>query len=236
MSYGAVLKLCWRVVVQMTVGDLKAELLLELDVPLPLQRLLLKGKPLGDDTKLLREYGVVDGSSLTLQVKKEAKAKGGGGLERAKSAPVRAPAVGEPEPAFERSTTGPARNAQEAAAAKKAAEQDQAARACIGETYSALAAAAAANPAGSAGGVPDYQFEGGGADVQMELAAALEAMALQLPCLDPLLAAVDTALATEGEAQEGAVGALLAPLRSTGKALAALGSAVQNGAVLPAHR
>ena len=30
-----------------TVGDLKAELLLELDVPLPRQRLLLKGKPLG---------------------------------------------------------------------------------------------------------------------------------------------------------------------------------------------
>ncbi len=219
----------------MTVGDLKAELLLELDVPLPLQRLLLKGKPLGDDTKPLREYGIVDGSNLTLQVKKEPKAKGGGGVERTKSAPVSVPAVGEPEPALERSATGPARHAQEAAAAKKAAEQDQAARACIGETYSALAAAAA-TAAGSAGGVPDYQFEGGGADVQMELAAALEAMAAQLPCLDPLLAAVDTALATECGAQEPAVDALLAPLRSTGKAMAALGSAVQNGAVLPAQR
>ena len=95
------LKLCWCVMVQMTVGDLKAELLLELDVPLPLQRLLLKGKPLGDDTKLLREYGIVDGSNLTLQVKKEAKTKGGGGMERAKSAPVRAPPVGEAEPAGE---------------------------------------------------------------------------------------------------------------------------------------
>ena len=52
----------------MTVADLKAELLLELDVAVLVQRLLLKGKPLGDDAKPLREYGVVDGSNLTLQV------------------------------------------------------------------------------------------------------------------------------------------------------------------------
>lgn len=219
-------------------GDLKAELLLELDVPLPLQRLLLKGKPLADDKKLLREYGVVDGSNLTMQVKKEVKANAAGPLERAVSAPVlRAPAVGEPEPALGRSATGPASNAQAAAAANKAAEQDQAARAHIGETYSALAAAAAATPTGAAAGlhVPDYQFEGGGADVQTELGAALEAMAAQLPSLDPLLVAAGAALTAEGGAQDAALEALLAPLRSTGKALAALGSAVQNGAVLPAQ-
>ena len=217
-------------------GDLKAELLLELDVPLPLQRLLLKGKPLADDKKLLREYGVVDGSNLTMQVKKEVKANAAGPLERAVSAPVlRAPAVGEPEPALGRSATGPASNAQAAAATNKTAEQDQAARAHIGETYSALAAAAAATPTGAAGGLPDYQFEGGGADVQTELGAALEAMAAQLPSLDPLLVAAGAALTAEGGAQDPALEALLAPLRSTGKALAALGSAVQNGAVLPAQ-
>ena len=221
---------------QATVGDLKAELLLELDVPLPLQRLLLKGKPLADDKKLLREYGVVDGSNLTMQVKKEVKANATGPLERAVSAPVlRAPAVGEPEPALGRSATGPASNAQAAAATNKTAEQDQAARAHIGETYSALAAAAAATPTGAAGGLPDYQFEGGGADVQTELGAALEAMAAQLPSLDPLLVAAGAALTAEGGAQDPALEALLAPLRSTGKALAALGSAVQNGAVLPAQ-
>lgn len=221
---------------QATVGDLKAELLLELDVPLPLQRLLLKGKPLADDKKLLREYGVVDGSNLTMQVKKEVKANAAGPLERAVSAPVlRAPAVGEPEPALGRSATGPASNAQAAAATNKTAEQDQAARAHIGETYSALAAAAAATPTGAAGGLPDYQFEGGGADVQTELGAALEAMAAQLPSLDPLLVAAGAALTAEGGAQDPALEALLAPLRSTGKALAALGSAVQNGAVLPAQ-
>ena len=221
---------------QATVGDLKAELLLELDVPLPLQRLLLKGKPLADDKKLLREYGVVDGSNLTMQVKKEVKANAAGPLERAVSAPVlRAPAVGEPEPALGRYATGPASNAQAAAATNKTAEQDQAARAHIGETYSALAAAAAATPTGAAGGLPDYQFEGGGADVQTELGAALEAMAAQLPSLDPLLVAAGAALTAEGGAQDPALEALLAPLRSTGKALAALGSAVQNGAVLPAQ-
>lgn len=221
---------------QATVGDLKAELLLELDVPLPLQRLLLKGKPLADDKKLLREYGVVDGSNLTMQVKKEVKANAAGPLERAVSAPVlRAPAVGEPEPALGRSATGPASNAQAAAATNKTAEQDQAARAHIGETYSALAAAAAATPTGAAGGLPDYQFEGGGADVQTELGAALEAMAAQLPSLDPLLVAAGAALTAEGGAQDPALEALLAPLRSTGKALAALGSAVENGAVLPAQ-
>jgi hypothetical protein len=221
---------------QATVGDLKAELLLELDVPLPLQRLLLKGKPLADDKKLLREYGVVDGSNLTMQVKKEVKANAAGPLERAVSAPVlRAPAVGEPEPALGRSATGPASNAQAAAATNKTAEQDQAARAHIGETYSALAAAAAATPTGAAGGLPDYQFEGGGADVQTELGAAVEAMAAQLPSLDPLLVAAGAALTAEGGAQDPAREALLAPLRSTGKALAALGSAVQNGAVLPAQ-
>ena len=223
--------------VQTTVSDLKAELLLELDVPLPLQRLLLKGKPLADDKKLLSEYGVVDGSNLTLQVKKEGKANAAGSVERSVSAPVlRAPAVVEPEPALGRSATASASNAQEAAAANKAAGQDQAARAYIGEAYSALAAATAATPAGAAGGLPNYQFEGGGADVQTELAAALEAMAAQLPSLDPLLVSAGTALTAEGVAQDRALEALLAPLRSTGKGLAALGSAVQHGAVLPAQR
>ena len=190
----------------------------------------------GDDQKLLREYGVVDGSNLTLQVKKEAKK--GGSLDRAKSAPVRVPAVDSPELAPERSPSSPAIDAQQAAATAKAAEQDQAARAYIGETYGALAAAAAATQgsAGAACAVPDYQFEGGGADVQTELAAALEAMAEQLPSLDPLLAAAETALSANGGIQDPAVESLLAPLRSTGKAVSALSSAVQNGAVLPAKR
>ena len=86
------------------------------------------------------------------------------------------PALDSPEPALNRSPTSPAIGAQQAAAAAKAAEQDQAARAYIGETYGALAAAAAAaqGSADAACTVPDYQFEGSGADVQTELAAALD--------------------------------------------------------------
>ena len=218
---------------QMTVADLKAELLLELDVAVPVQRLLLKGKPLGDDAKPLREYGVVDGSNLTLQVKKESKPMKSGFLDRAKSAPTQQAPAAATEPALGRAATGPASDAQARAAAKRAAEQEQATRACIGETYSALAAAAAA---ASADHVPDYQFAGSGADVQTELAAALEAMAAQLPTLDPLLAAAGAALGEDGGAQSPAVESLIAPLRCSGKALAALGSAVEGGAVLPARR
>lgn len=223
---------------QTTVGDLKAELLLELDVAVPLQRLLLKGKPLGDDTKLLSEYGVVDGCNLTLQVKKEQKVIRAGSMERSKSTPPRLPAAhpGGTGLPLERSATGPASNAQETAAANRAADQDQAARTYIGETYSALTAAAVATPAGADVKVPVHQFQGGGADVQMELATALEAMAAQLPCLEPLLAAADAAFSAEGGAQDPAVQTLMSPLGNTGKALAALSSAVQNGAVLPAQR
>jgi hypothetical protein len=196
--------------VQTTVADVKAELLLELDVPLNLQRLLLKGKPLQPDTKLLSDYGIAGGSSLTLQVKKATKpVMQAGFLDRAKSAPPKvsvaaAPADDAMEELLERAATGPASDTAAVAAAARAAEQDQSARACIGEAYSALALAAASTDA--AGGGPDYTFEGGGADVQTELAAALEAMAAQLPTLEPLLAAAHSALGEEkGEVRTEAI-------------------------------
>ena len=221
-------------------ADVKAELLLELDVPLNLQKLLLKGKVLQPDTKLLSDYGIAGGSSLTLQVKKEKPVMQAGFLDRAKSAPPKVSAAAAPaddammEELLGRAMTGPASDSAAVAAAARAAEQDQVARACIGEAYSALAAPAASTDAAGSG--PDYNFEGGGADVQTELAAALEAMAAQLPTLEPLVAAAHSALGEEKGEAGAEVGSLLSPLRSSGKAMAALGTAVTNGAVLPSRR
>ena len=54
---------------KMTVMDIKGEILMELDVPTPQQRLLLKGKVLPDD-KLLVELGIEDGTVVNLIAKK----------------------------------------------------------------------------------------------------------------------------------------------------------------------
>jgi hypothetical protein len=139
-----------------TVADVKADVERELEVAVAQQKLLLKGKPLLD-AKPVSDYGIADGSTLTLVVLKKKKKKGGGSkpqdgdaLKRSQTATGAPSAVGTaPRPAdggFGRGSSAPAVDAQSAAAAAAAAEQGAAAKACVREAERSLEALGAGPP------------------------------------------------------------------------------------------
>ena len=209
-----------------TVAQIKADLAAELEIPVPQQKLLLKGKPLADE-KDLADYGIADGSALTLVAIKAKKKKGpGAGNTAQRSAPAVQVGVGDggaSDVALGRSKTAPARAAQSAEAGATAQRQAAACRDSLDEAASALAASGAA-PASL-----------DGQDVEHQLAAMLQHIDGQLDkrvasLLSDAEMALDAQDSVEVAADADALEEAAQPLHNIGMGLrhtaAALGYAV----------